>query len=130
MHPSSNSVHDLKSSFCWNGTLSDQREFVAAPVQAFKHAPMSAVWDHIIVGMKVEVEHKDSEVSHYPGVYSKSYWIASILRISGYHVLLRYDGFGQDESKDFWINVTSEKVHPVGYCITKGKPLIAPKCEL
>jgi hypothetical protein len=91
---------------------------------------MSAVWDHIIVGMKVEVENKDSEVNQYPGVYSMSYWIASILRISGYHVLLRYEGFGQDGSKDFWMNVTSEKVHPVGWCITKGKPLIPPKCKL
>ena len=55
--------------------------------------------------------------------------IASILRISGYYVLLRYEGFGQDGSKDFWMNITSEKVHPVGWCITKGKPLIPPKCE-
>ena len=92
-------------------------------------APMSVVWDHIIIGMKVEVENKDSEVNQYPGVYSKSYWIASILRISGYYVLLRYEGFGQDGSKDFWMNITSEKVHPVGWCITKGKPLIPPKCE-
>ena len=91
---------------------------------------MSVVWDHIIIGMKVEVENKDSEVNQYPGVYSKSYWIASILRISGYYVLLRYEGFGQDGSKDFWMNITSEKVHPVGWCITKGKPLIPPKCEL
>ena len=90
---------------------------------------MSVVWDHIIIGMKVEVENKDSEVNQYPGVYSKSYWIASILRISGYYVLLRYEGFGQDGSKDFWMNITSEKVHPVGWCITKGKPLIPPKCE-
>ena len=91
---------------------------------------MSVVWDHIIIGMKVEVENKDSEVNQYPGVYSKSYWIASILRISGYYVLLRYEGFGQDGSKDFWMNITSEKVHPVGWCITKGKPLIPPKCEI
>ena len=95
----------------------------------FIQAPMSVVWDHIIIGMKVEVENKDSEVNQYPGVYSKSYWIASILRISGYYVLLRYEGFGQDGSKDFWMNITSEKVHPVGWCITKGKPLIPPKCE-
>ena len=41
-------------------------------------APMSVVWDHIIIGMKVEVENKDSEVNQYPGVYSKSYWIATL----------------------------------------------------
>lgn len=126
VHPSTRSVHDLKVSFAWN-TMLGEKDFVAAPVQAFKHAPMSVVWDHIIIGMKVEVENKDSEVNQYPGVYSKSYWIASILRISGYYVLLRYEGFGQDGSKDFWMNITSEKVHPVGWCITKGKPLIPPK---
>merc|ERR1719347_110686 len=45
----------------------------------------------------------------------------------GYKVLLRYEGFGQDGSKDFWQNLCSEAIHPVGWCATKGKPLIPPK---
>ena len=45
----------------------------------------------------------------------------------GYQVLLRYEGFGQDGSKDFWMNLCSEGIHPVGWCATKGKPLIPPR---
>lgn len=33
-----------------------------------------------------------------------------------------------DERSDFWVNLCSNVVHPVGWCATKGKPLIPPKC--
>ena len=32
-----------------------------------------------------------------------------------------------DESHDFWVNLCSSEVHPVGWCATRGKPLIPPK---
>ena len=50
--PSSKSTHDLRNTFSWEGMLK-QPEFVAAPVSAFRHAPMSDCWENIIVGMKV-----------------------------------------------------------------------------
>ena len=87
---------------------------------------MSDCWENIIVGMKVEVENRDSEVT---GVFSNAYWVATVLRISGYAALLRYEGFGQDPSQDFWMSLCSDKVHPVGWCATKGKPLIPPKSK-
>lgn len=87
---------------------------------------MSDCWENIIVGMKVEVENRDSDNT---GVFSNAYWVATVLRISGYTVLLRYEGFGQDASQDFWMNLCSVKVHPVGWCATKGKPLIPPKSK-
>ena len=124
-HPASNTSHDLKHSFSWDPLLSEA-DFVAAPVTAFKHAPMSDCWEFIVVGMKVEVENCDSSDS-YPGLFPVSYWVASVLRISGYYALLRYEGFGQDGSKDFWMSVASDKIHPVGWCATKHKPLIPPK---
>ena len=52
--PSSKSTHDLRNSFSWEGMLK-QPEFVAAPVSAFRHAPMSDCWENIIVGMKVSI---------------------------------------------------------------------------
>ena len=88
---------------------------------------MNDCWQNIIVGMKVEVENRDSSVNS--EVWSTSFWVASVLRISGYYAHLRYEGFGQDGSKDFWMNLCSDKVHPVGWCATKGKPLIPPKCK-
>lgn len=50
--PSSKSNHDLRLTFSWEDMLK-QPEFVAAPVSAFRHAPMSDCWENIIVGMKV-----------------------------------------------------------------------------
>ena len=88
---------------------------------------MADCWDNIIVGMKVEVENQDSDTV--PNVFSHAFWVATVLRISGYHALLRFEGFGQDGSKDFWISLCSDKVHPVGWCATKGKPLIPPRSK-
>jgi hypothetical protein len=45
----------------------------------------------------------------------------------GYKAQLRYEGFGNDDSKDFWVNLAGEDVHPVGWCASKGKPLIPPR---
>ena len=80
--------------------------------------------------MKVEVENKDFDTDIYHGLFSTCYWVASVLRIAGYHALFRYEGFGQDGSKDFWMNVCSDKLHHIGWCATKGKPLIPPKSKL
>ena len=98
---------------------------MAAPVSTFSHAPMADGWDNIIVGMKVEVENSDTEPI--TAVSSRAYWVATVLRIQGYTVLLRYEGCGEDGSRDFWMSPCSEAVHPVGWCATKGKPLIPPK---
>ena len=48
---------------------------------------------------------------------------------AGYKVLLRYEGFGSDGSKDFWSNLLSEDVHNVGWCATYGKMLAPPKSK-
>jgi hypothetical protein len=45
---------------------------------------------------------------------------------SGYKVLLRFEGFGNDSSRDFWVNLCTPDVHPVGWCATQNKPLIPP----
>jgi len=45
----------------------------------------------------------------------------------GYKAQLRYEGFGNDDSKDFWVNLAGEDAHPVGWCASKGKPLIPPR---
>jgi hypothetical protein len=39
-------------------------------------------WDNIIVGMKVEVENSDA--APIPGVFHTAFWVATVLRISGY----------------------------------------------
>lgn len=42
-------------------------------------------------------------------------------------VQLRYEGFGSDASRDFWLNLATTQVHPVGWCASQGKALIPPR---
>jgi hypothetical protein len=90
-------------------------------------APMADCWENITVGMKVEVENTDCD--DFTESFPDSFWVATVLRIAGYKALLRYEGFGQNCSKDFWVSLCSNSVHPVGWCATRGKPLIPPKSE-
>lgn len=116
--------------------------FFAADVTCFPHVPGFDMWGNIGVGMKVEVENTDCDSAHAPsggggansaassGRHSPmphSFWVASVLRICGYKALMRYEGFGEDGSRDFWVNLCSSEVHPVGWCATRGKPLIPPR---
>ncbi|XP_071454837.1 MBT domain-containing protein 1-like isoform X2 [Hetaerina americana] len=115
---------ELANTYEWKSQLSESG-FIAAPVSCFKHAPSSDCWDSIIVGMKVEVENTDGD--EFSESFPDSFWVATVLKISGYQVLLRYEGFGQNDSKDFWVSLCSSTVHPVGWCAERGKPLIPPK---
>ncbi|KAF4524651.1 hypothetical protein B566_EDAN013760 [Ephemera danica] len=115
---------ELANTYEWSSQLTES-SFIAAPVTCFRHAPLADSWDNVIVGMKVEVENTDCE--HFSEDFPDSFWVATVLRIAGYKALLRYEGFGQDTAKDFWVNLCSAVVHPVGWCATRGKPLIPPK---
>ncbi|KAJ2950138.1 hypothetical protein O0L34_g11488 [Tuta absoluta] len=100
-------------------------DFLAAPVSLFKHAPLHEMWDTTFEGMKVEVKNTDCD--KYSEKMSDYFWVASVLKVKGYMGLLRYEGFGSDDSKDFWVNLCCSEVHPVGWCATRGKPLIPPQ---
>ena len=54
-------------------------------------------------------------------------FLFDIIYFLGYKAKLRFEGFVDDNSKDFWVDLCSEVVHPVGWCATQGKPLIPPK---
>ncbi|KAK6642126.1 hypothetical protein RUM44_013849 [Polyplax serrata] len=122
--PSKKVKQELANSYNWENHLG-VAGFLAVPVSCFNNVPMSDCWDNITVGMKVEVENRDCE--DYSEAFPDSFWVATVLRVAGYKALLRYEGFGQNNDKDFWINLCSSNVHPVGWCATRGKPLIPPK---
>uniref|UniRef100_A0AAY4A3I1 FCS-type domain-containing protein n=1 Tax=Denticeps clupeoides TaxID=299321 RepID=A0AAY4A3I1_9TELE len=94
---------------------------VGAPVSCFKHVPMGTCWGDLGEGVRVEVLNTDTSLS------AKVYWIASIVRLAGFKALLRYEGFDNDSSRDFWSNLCIPEVHPVGWCASNGKPLVPPK---
>lgn len=118
--------NELGNSYDWTEQLGDV-EFFAAPVTCFRHAPGYDMWPNIVTDMKVEVENTDSDQTIVMGNVPHSFWVATVLKIQGYKALLRYEGFGDDPTHDFWVNLCSSEVHPVGWCATRGKPLIPPR---
>lgn len=115
---------ELANTHDWDHQL-NERGFFAAPVSCFRHAPITEMWDNILVGMKVEVENTDCD--DFSDAFHDSFWVATVLKITGYKALMRYEGFGTNGTKDFWVSLCSAQVHPVGWCATRGKPLIPPK---
>ncbi|XP_019398004.1 PREDICTED: MBT domain-containing protein 1 isoform X3 [Crocodylus porosus] len=106
--------------FSW-GNYINSNSFTAAPVTCFKHAPMGTCWGDISEGVRVEVPNTDCSLP------TKVFWIAGIVKLAGYNALLRYEGFENDSSLDFWCNVCGSDIHPVGWCAASGKPLVPPR---
>ncbi|XP_054026462.1 MBT domain-containing protein 1 isoform X3 [Melanerpes formicivorus] len=106
--------------FSW-GNYINSNSFTAAPVTCFRHAPMGTCWGDISEGVRVEVPNTDCSLP------TKVFWIAGIVKLAGYNALLRYEGFENDSSLDFWCNVCGSDIHPVGWCATSGKPLVPPR---
>uniref|UniRef100_A0A8C5FM07 MBT domain-containing protein 1-like n=1 Tax=Gadus morhua TaxID=8049 RepID=A0A8C5FM07_GADMO len=86
--------------------------------------PMGTSWGDISEGVRVEVPNTDS------GLPMRVYWIAGIIKLSGFKALLRYEGFDSDSARDFWCNLCVPDIHPVGWCAAGGKPLVPPKSIL
>ena len=108
-------------SFCWDA-LMRAADFRAAPVQCFPHAPQSNSWDHVCVGLKVEVAG-DTPSGAGP---DPACWVGTVLRVEGYRGLVRYECVPPEESAGRWMDLCSDQVHPVGWCATQGRPLIPP----
>lgn len=70
------------------------------------------------VGMKLEIPNPEDK---------SSYWLASVVMTCGELLSLRYVGYGDDRSGDFWINIKSWEFHPVGWCSANSKKLLPPK---
>lgn len=73
---------DLANSYDWDPHLNDPN-FVAAPVNCFKHAPIADIWDNTVVavGMKVEVANTDCDNAS--EAFPDSFWVATIQKIVG-----------------------------------------------
>ncbi|KAM8813632.1 MBT domain-containing protein 1 isoform 2-T2 [Rhynchonycteris naso] len=106
--------------FSW-GNYINSNSFIAAPVTCFKHAPMGTCWGDISENVRVEVPNTDCSLP------TKVFWIAGIVKLAGYSALLRYEGFENDSALDFWCNICSSDIHPVGWCAASGKPLVPPR---
>lgn len=117
---------EFYNSYDWTQLLNDKK-FNAAKVACFSHAPGFDTFSNIGVDMKVEVENTDCDNHGINVAVPHSFWVGTVLQISGYKALIRYEGFDQQSTNDFWVNLCSAEVHPVGWCATRGKPLIPPR---
>ncbi|XP_072312654.1 lethal(3)malignant brain tumor-like protein 2 isoform X2 [Eucyclogobius newberryi] len=106
--------------FDW-GYYLNRETSLGASVSCFQHAPMWDQWDDITVGTKVEVLNSNAVLP------SKVYWIATVIQIAGYKVLLRYEGFEHDSTYDFWSSLVSGELHPIGWCAMTTKLLVPPQ---
>ncbi|XP_067225286.1 lethal(3)malignant brain tumor-like protein 2 isoform X1 [Chanodichthys erythropterus] len=106
--------------FDW-GSYLEKSGLLAAPVSCFRHAPLCPQWDDIYVGLKVEV------LNTHTALPSKVYWIATVVQLTGYKALLRYEGFEDDDSHDLWCNLGTADVHPIGWCAVNSKLLVPPQ---
>ncbi|XP_050427168.1 polycomb protein Sfmbt-like isoform X2 [Adelges cooleyi] len=122
--PDKRPCRPVQQSYNWVKDLTT-KNYQVAPVHCFRYAPMSDCWDDMTVGIKVEVVNTDCD--NFSEEYPDYFWVASIVHIAGYKAKLRYEGYESDDSSDFWVNLCSSIVHPVGWCATRGKPLIPPK---
>ncbi|KAJ3612217.1 hypothetical protein NHX12_020493 [Muraenolepis orangiensis] len=72
--------------------------------------------------MKVEVLDRAGE--------GETYWVSSIITTCGQLLLLRYLGYGADRTADFWCDVVTAELHPVGWSAEHRKTLAPPQGNL
>ncbi|CAL8242284.1 unnamed protein product [Merluccius merluccius] len=89
----------------------------AAPHTAFKHVETS-LRSSFQPGMKLEVANRAG---------ADTYWVATIVTTCGQLLLLRYCGYGADRKADFWCDVMTAELHPVGWCAANDKTLAPPQ---
>ncbi|NXI08266.1 SMBT2 protein, partial [Irena cyanogastra] len=101
--------------FNWDEFL-EETGATAAPHTSFKHVEIS-LQSSFQPGMKLEVASKSSP---------DTYWVATIITTCGQLLLLRYCGYGDDRRADFWCDVMTADLHPVGWCTQNNKVLMPP----
>lgn len=69
-------------------------------------------------GMKLEVADRS---------HADTYWVATVITTCGQLLLLRYCGYGDERSADFWCDVMTAELHPVGWCAQNNKLLQPPE---
>ncbi|KAM8972138.1 scm-like with four MBT domains protein 2 [Pelodytes ibericus] len=104
-----------ETDFNWDEYLEESLSN-AAPHTSFKHVEIS-LQSSFQPGMKLEVANKSNP---------DTYWVATIITTCGQLLLLRYCGYGEDRKADFWCDVMTADLHPVGWCTQNNKVLMPP----
>ncbi|GFN93457.1 scm-like with four mbt domains protein 1 [Plakobranchus ocellatus] len=104
-------VEDLEESeFVWEDYLKETGA-TSVPPTAFKHVEMS-LQSGFSKGMKLEAPNKNNP---------NTYWVATIVMTCGPLLRLRYEGYDDNSSADFWSDPMTSDIHPLGWCKENGK---------
>ncbi|KAL0978560.1 hypothetical protein UPYG_G00172170 [Umbra pygmaea] len=103
--------------FNWDEYL-EENKAVSVPHHAFKHVDQG-LQTGLTPGMKLEVCVR-SEVD-------QPYWVASIITTCGQLLLLRYEGYHDDRRADFWCDIMTADLHPLGWSREQGKTMRPPE---
>lgn len=102
--------------FVWEEYLQDTVSS-AVPPTAFKHVECS-LESGFVKGMKLEVPNK---------CHTDTYWVASVIMTCGPLLRLRYDGYEEDTTADFWCDLMTSEIHPIGWCAQNNQILQPPE---
>uniref|UniRef100_A0A3B4VH13 Scm like with four mbt domains 1 n=1 Tax=Seriola dumerili TaxID=41447 RepID=A0A3B4VH13_SERDU len=103
--------------FNWDDYL-EETGTVSVPHHAFKHVDQG-LQTGLTPGMKLEVCVRSEADS--------PYWVANIITTCGQLLLLRYEGYQDDRRADFWCDIMTADLHPLGWSRQQGKTMRAPE---
>uniref|UniRef100_A0A8C7CYB5 Scm like with four mbt domains 1 n=1 Tax=Oncorhynchus kisutch TaxID=8019 RepID=A0A8C7CYB5_ONCKI len=102
---------DLESDFNWDEYL-EENGVLAVPHHAFKHVDRS-LQTGLAPGMMLEVSVRSEP--------DQPYWVATIITACGQLLLLRYEGYHDDRRADFWSDIMTSDLHPLGWGRQQGR---------
>uniref|UniRef100_A0A674NRL0 Scm like with four mbt domains 1 n=1 Tax=Takifugu rubripes TaxID=31033 RepID=A0A674NRL0_TAKRU len=105
------------SDFSWDDYL-EETGALSVPHHAFKHVDQS-LQTGLTPGMKLEVCVRSEP--------NGPYWVANIITTCGQLLLLRYEGYQDDRRADFWCDIMTADLHPLGWSRQHGKTMRAPE---
>uniref|UniRef100_A0A669EIQ6 Scm like with four mbt domains 1 n=1 Tax=Oreochromis niloticus TaxID=8128 RepID=A0A669EIQ6_ORENI len=111
-----NSAQDVPD-FNWDDYL-EETEAVAVPHHSFKHVDQG-LQTGLTPGMKLEVCVRSEADS--------PYWVANIITTCGQLLLLRYEGYQDDRRADFWCDIMTADLHPLGWSRQHDKTMRPPE---
>ncbi|KAH9504832.1 Scm-like with four MBT domains protein 2 [Bulinus truncatus] len=109
-------VEDLDDTeFVWEEYLKETGA-IAVPPTAFKHVEVS-LQSGFSKGMKLEAPNRHN---------TNTYWVASVVMTCGPLLRLRFEGYKDNSSADFWSDPMTSDIHPIGWCQMNNKSLQPP----
>ncbi|XP_072522308.1 scm-like with four MBT domains protein 1 isoform X2 [Salminus brasiliensis] len=105
------------SEFNWDDYL-EETGALSVPHHAFKHMDQG-LQTGLAPGMKLEVPVRSEG--------DDAYWVSTIITTCGQLLLLRYEGYQDDRRADFWCDIMTADLHPIGWSRQQGRAMKPPE---